>query len=32
MHERAQVEAMQEILTEAAPFRRNLDMAEPDGD
>ncbi len=27
-HERAQVEAMQEILTEAAPFRRNLDVAE----
>ncbi len=32
VHERAQVEAMQEILTEAAPFRRNLDMAEPAGD
>jgi predicted N-acyltransferase len=28
VHERAQVEAMRSILTEAAPFRRNLDMAE----
>jgi predicted N-acyltransferase len=27
-HERAQVDAMQEILTEAGPFRRNLDVAE----
>jgi predicted N-acyltransferase len=30
-HERRQVEAMQGLLTEAAPFRRNLDVAE-DGD
>jgi len=30
-HERRQVDAMQSILTEAAPFRRNLDVAEDPG-